>query len=67
MLTLITTNDLKPDPAPPDPNDPYSAQISFHSLAGHVALETLCFMGLIDDHPVVLLVDGGSTHNFIQL
>lgn len=67
LLTLITTNDLKPDPAPPDPNDPYSAQISFHSLAGHVALETLCFMGLIDDHPVVLLVDGGSTHNFIQL
>lgn len=51
---------------PPDPLDPYPAQISFNSLAGNVAPETLRFMGTIDDHLVVLLVDGGSTHNFIQ-
>ncbi|RZB42389.1 putative disease resistance RPP13-like protein 1 [Glycine soja] len=51
---------------PNSPLDPYPAQISFNSLAGNVAPETLRFMGTVDDHPVVLLVDGGSTHNFIQ-
>jgi len=52
---------------PPDPIDPYPTQISFNSLAGQVAPETLRFMGVIVDHQIILLVDGGSTHNFIQL
>ena len=51
---------------PPDIVDLYLAQISFNSIAGHLAPETLHFLGLIRDHQVVLLVDGGSTHNFIQ-
>ncbi|RZB69356.1 Anaphase-promoting complex subunit 10 [Glycine soja] len=56
-----------PQPEPkPDPADPYPAQISFNSIAGNVAPETLRFMGAIGDRHVVLLVDGGSTHNFIQ-
>ena len=49
-----------------DSLDPYPTQISFNSLAGNVAPETLRFMGTINDHPVVLLVDDDSTHNFIQ-
>ena len=32
----------------------------------HLALEALRLVELIADHSVVLLVDGGSTHNFTQ-
>ena len=58
------TQEQPPDP-PDDPN-PTVAQISFHSLLGHIAPETLRLLGYIDAHPMVILVDGGSTHNFIQ-
>ena len=64
----IDTFDPGPDPNPdlvPDP-DPYPAQLSLNSLAGHIAPETLRFMATISGHDMVLLVDGGSTHNFIQ-
>ena len=56
----------EPETPTPDPIDPYPAQISFNSLAGNVTPETLRFMGTIGNRHVVLLVDGGSTHNFIQ-
>lgn len=55
-----------PEPDPPDETDPTQAQISLHSLAGHLAPETLRLLGSIAGHPVVILIDGGSTHNFIQ-
>lgn len=42
------------------------AQISFHALSGHLAPETLRLVGCISTHNAVILVDGGSTHNFIQ-
>lgn len=58
------TRDQPPD-LPDEPN-PTPAQISFHSISGHIAPETLHLLGYIDAHPVVILVDGGSTHNFIQ-
>ena len=66
---LIEPLDHKPEPAPdpPDTHDPYPAQLSLNSLAGHLAPETLRFVATISDSDVVLLVDGGSTHNFIQL
>ena len=63
---------LTNDPIPTQPTDPpesppsYSAQISLNSLAGHVAPETIRFIGAISGHPLLLLVDGGSTHNFVQ-
>ena len=53
-------------PDPPDSPNSYPAQISLNSLAGHVAPETLRLMGNISGHPLLLLVDGGSTHNFVQ-
>jgi len=31
-----------------------------------LAPEMLCFEGIIRAHPLVFLVDGGSTHNFVQ-
>lgn len=55
-----------PLPEPLDPMDPYPTQISFNCLAGHVAPETLRFLGLVGGQAVVLLVDEGSTYNFIQ-
>lgn len=82
VFLLIVADDDNPNPTPsniiisdppdtpsPDPSDPtnlYPAQISLNSLVDHVALETLCLMGHIVGHPFLLLVDGGSTHNFIQ-
>ena len=53
-------------PGPPDDLDLTPAQISFHSLSGHLAPEMLRLLGYINVHPMVILVDGGSTHNFIQ-
>lgn len=63
VFLLITDEDdhsfedsmaLDHPPDPPDDPNPTPTQISFHSLSGHLA------------HPVVILVDGGSTHNFIK-
>ena len=55
---------LEPDPS--DPSIVNEAQLNLHSLTGPLAPETLRFSGLIADHQVLILVDGGSTHNFIQ-
>lgn len=62
---------MRPNPLPDPPNnvdliDTNTAQISYNSLAGHLALETLRLIGTIADHRVVVLVDGDNTHNFIQ-
>lgn len=50
----------------PNTNDPIPAQISLNSLAGHIAPETLRLVGTISGQQVLILIDGGSTHNFIQ-
>jgi len=42
------------------------AQISLHTLSGHLAPETLRLVGQIAQWEVVILVDGGSTHNFVR-
>ncbi|XP_014491240.1 uncharacterized protein LOC106753853 [Vigna radiata var. radiata] len=47
-------------------NELSSAQISFNALSGLTAPEALRFLGLISKKQVTILVDGGSTHNFIQ-
>ncbi|XP_040870975.1 uncharacterized protein [Glycine max] len=56
-----------PPPDPPDNLDLYPTQISLNSLAGHIAPETLRFVGQLSGQPMLILVDGVSTHNFIQL
>lgn len=75
---LIVEDDDPPDPdpskidgtnsapVPPDGPDPYPAQIIFNSLLGHVAPETLRLVVTLARHAILLLIDGGSTHNFIQ-
>jgi len=41
-------------------------QISLNALAGMLTQETICLYGTIAHHQVIILVDGGNTHNFIQ-
>ena len=64
------TPDPDPKPTPDsDPNptpDPELAQISSNSLSGDLAPRILHPVGLLSDNRVVLLVDGGSNHNFLQ-
>ena len=48
------------------PLEPPQAQISLHALAGQTAPETLRMVGQIFHRNVVILVDGSSTHNFVQ-
>ncbi|PKI37595.1 hypothetical protein CRG98_042019 [Punica granatum] len=40
--------------------------ISYHALTGSISPTTLRFTGHVHGTPVQVLVDGGSTHNFVQ-
>ena len=75
MFLSITDEDDNPtyELIPPDelgdtgePVGPLSGQISLHTIAGHIAPETLRLVGWLAGHRVWILIDGGSTHNFIQ-
>ena len=50
------------------PFDPASLQphISLHAMAGVPATDTFRLYGLINNTRVTILVDSGSTHNFVQ-
>lgn len=51
---------------PPNPTtEPPQAQIILHALSGHIAPKTLWVMGLIANKGVHILLDRGSTHNFL--
>ncbi|GJZ19340.1 ty3-gypsy retrotransposon protein [Tanacetum coccineum] len=41
-------------------------QISLHALTGQFVPMTLKIPGLLKKHHITVLIDGGSTHNFIQ-
>lgn len=42
-------------------------KINFNALIGQPNLRTITLQGIIDNIPVQILIDGGSTHNFIKL
>lgn len=73
LFLLIADDDEVPlddllDSMCPDPmetDEPIQAQISLHALLGHVALETLRLVVQVSNQRVLILSDGGSTHNFI--
>lgn len=66
-LTQLLLKSAPPSvPDPPASLDPLSAQINLHALLDHLMPETLRMMGQIAKKPIVVLVDGGSTNNFIQ-
>lgn len=46
--------------------DPPDAQIRIHPLMGHTTPQTLRVQDVIGKSSVVILVDNGSTHNFVQ-
>ncbi|TYH32064.1 hypothetical protein ES288_A01G221700v1 [Gossypium darwinii] len=43
-----------------------TTMISYNAMSGCLSPATLRFMGTIQGHSVQILLDGGSTHNFIQ-
>lgn len=65
---------ILPDPAIPvlselpskDPSASHSTKLSLHAMARHSVSFTLRVTGSVQGHKVIILVDGGSTHNFIQ-
>ncbi|XP_040868642.1 uncharacterized protein [Glycine max] len=69
-LFLFVTNDnegsQEPVSAVSGAEEP-PAQISLLALSDHGAPETLRVIGVIGNHKVRILIDGGSTHNFLQL
>jgi len=54
------------DEANENPPDEVSAEISFHAISGTILPQTLRLPGKIHNKDVVVLIDGVSTHNFIE-
>jgi hypothetical protein len=65
QLALTDPDPLVVHPVEEDP-EPDPAQISLHALMGHSIPQTLRVMGQIQHTPVAILIDSGSTHNFLQ-
>ncbi|MCI33910.1 hypothetical protein A2U01_0055128, partial [Trifolium medium] len=47
-------------------SDPSEAQISLHAISGTTNPATISISGRLPNHPVTVLIDGRSTHNFVQ-
>jgi hypothetical protein len=66
-LQTLEDADSATQPVPDDPiQDPDLTQISLHALMGHTIPQTLRVMGHINQSPIAILIDSGSTHNFLQ-
>ncbi|XP_019237377.1 PREDICTED: uncharacterized protein LOC109217575 [Nicotiana attenuata] len=78
LLLLTNEPDIDPKLSEPVASDDFIAEelqclelqepssISYHALTGGISPSTLRFTGQVNGTPVQVLVDGGSTHNFIQ-
>ncbi|KAD3337069.1 hypothetical protein E3N88_32589 [Mikania micrantha] len=69
MITDVTEldEDVSTNNEPTDPlSDDTQAEISFHAISGTILPQTLRLPGKIHNKDVVILIDGGSTHNFIE-
>ena len=66
-LFIADEDILSPDPFPePDPDPTLISQISLNAMEGSPTPQTFRLYGSIGHHRVIILVDGGSSHNFIQ-
>ncbi|XP_027905965.1 uncharacterized protein LOC114165577 [Vigna unguiculata] len=65
-LTRLLQAETQDQTDPPNPLDNVAAQISFNALLGHSIPRTLRVLGHIQSSSIAILVDSGSTHNFIQ-
>lgn len=65
-ITQLLSSQPTPTPEPSPNEETQPAQISFHALMGHSIPQTLRVLGQIHKAQVAVLIDGGSTNNFIQ-
>ncbi|XP_061370707.1 uncharacterized protein LOC133313358 [Gastrolobium bilobum] len=67
QMMLDCSNPTVDDGTDPPPGPTIdAAQISFHALLGHSVPQTLRVQGRVGKAQLSLLIDSGSTHNFIQ-
>jgi len=68
LLNSLLLQNEPPQTTTPSPEDEIdlNPQISLHALMGHTIPQTLRMLGQIHNHSLSVLVDSGSTHNFIQ-
>ncbi|GAU30089.1 hypothetical protein TSUD_392450 [Trifolium subterraneum] len=66
LSQLLLTLDTTQNSAPPQQPISNQAQISLHALMGHPIPQTLRVVGHVAKSPITVLIDSGSTHNFIQ-
>ena len=52
---------------PKEKNREKDAEISIHAMDGNNSSQTIWLMGHINNKPVSILLDTGSTHNFVGL
>ncbi|CAM8940485.1 unnamed protein product [Rhodiola kirilowii] len=64
--TQVAEQKEEANPTPADAPEP-TPTISFHALQGRVAPSTLRLEGSMNGVPVIILIDTGSTHNFLQM
>lgn len=53
--------------APPSPTEEVITEVSLNSVIGLSNPKTMKLRGLIGDQEVVVMIDPGTTHNFISL
>lgn len=53
-------------PVPPIQPEEGEPLISLHALTGEAAIETLKVAGRVGKHQILILIDSGSSHNFMD-
>ncbi|KAJ0010651.1 hypothetical protein Pint_32876 [Pistacia integerrima] len=64
--TLLGDNDPEEQPAQENYEEPTEPAITLHALTGWTAPKTMRIAARIGSHDVIILIDSGSTHNFIS-